>query len=152
MRRNDKEITDKKEILEILKKSKVCYLGLSNESEPYVVPMNFGYQDETIYLHCALAGKKVDLIKMNPTVCLAFTSDYELKLTGEPQTWTTKYRSVIVNGKAEILTNIEDKQLGINILLKQYSGQEYKIPEEFLDKVLVIKVEVMKMTGKANWY
>lgn len=65
VRRKDKEITNRAEIEGILKKAFICHLGLSDGDLPYVVPMNYGYEDGHIYLHCATEGKKLDIIKKN---------------------------------------------------------------------------------------
>ena len=56
MRRQEREITDKEMILDILNRSQIVHLGLVDEGEPYVVPMNYGYvMDDklTLYLHSA---------------------------------------------------------------------------------------------------
>jgi nitroimidazol reductase NimA-like FMN-containing flavoprotein (pyridoxamine 5'-phosphate oxidase superfamily) len=151
MRRKDREITDKNEIQKIIARSEICYLGLCNGKEPYVVPMNFGYLDDAIYFHCALSGKKLEYIRNNPQVCIAFTSDYKLQLTGEPHLWTTRYRSVIVRGNATILSKTEEKLQGINILLKQYSDKTSEINDKILANVMIIRVKIKEMTGKANW-
>lgn len=66
MRRNDREITDKNKIKEIISKSKVLHLGLFDEIYPYIVPLHFGYEfsNDTIFLfvHGAKEGHKIDLI------------------------------------------------------------------------------------------
>jgi len=45
MRRALKKITDPSVIDQLLKKATVCHLGLSDNGQPYVVPMNYGYAD-----------------------------------------------------------------------------------------------------------
>ena len=52
MRRTDREIKDIKEIEAILNESKYCHLGLVDEDQPYVVPMNYAYSNGCLYLHC----------------------------------------------------------------------------------------------------
>ena len=51
MRRIDKEISDIKTIELILKEADHCVIALSDNNSPYIVPMNFGYQDHNLYLH-----------------------------------------------------------------------------------------------------
>ena len=48
MRRKDREITDKQDILEVMRKCDVCRIALHNGDYPYVVPLNFGLQVERI--------------------------------------------------------------------------------------------------------
>ena len=75
MRRKDREITDKKKMQMIISKAEVCYMGMSRDNMPYVIPINFGYDDNTIYFHCALEGEKIDILQKNPNVCLLFNID-----------------------------------------------------------------------------
>ena len=73
MTRREREVTDKEEILHILEESKIVHVGLVDEDEPYVIPMNYGYLVDdglTIYLHSATNGYKLDLIRKNPKVFL----------------------------------------------------------------------------------
>lgn len=46
MRRRDREITDKQEILEVMRKCDVCRIALHDGDYPYIVPLNFGLQVE----------------------------------------------------------------------------------------------------------
>ena len=60
-------VTDSEQIRHILDTGKVLHLGLAVNNEPYVVPMNYGYTMEdgklTVYLHSAVRGKKLDMIR-----------------------------------------------------------------------------------------
>ena len=58
MRRIDREITDFVEIESILNDASVCRIGLVDGSEPYIVPVCFGYSDGRIYIHSAIFGEK----------------------------------------------------------------------------------------------
>ena len=74
MRREDREIIDYLEIESILHDAIVCRIGLAGGDEPYIVPLCFGYEDRTIYLHSALAGKKISMLKKIPGAALRLTS------------------------------------------------------------------------------
>ena len=58
MRRKDRELTDGAEMDEILDKALVGHLGLCDEGEPYVLPMNFAVLKGALYLHCAREGRQ----------------------------------------------------------------------------------------------
>ena len=150
MRRKDREITERELQDTIIKSCEISYLAMSDGNKPYVIPMNFGYDGENIYFHCATSGKKLDLIKNNPQVSIAMTSEYRLSLEGPPNKWTTKYKSIVIEGKAEILTTLEDKQKGINILLQQYADIDVKFDKKVMDSVVIIKVKIDTITGKGN--
>ena len=61
MRLKDREISDESNIKTIINKAVVCRLGIVNENTPYVVPLCFGYHDNTLYFHSALKGLKIEL-------------------------------------------------------------------------------------------
>ncbi len=58
MRRKDKEMTDPDAIASVIRRSTVCRLGMSDDNQPYVVPMSFGYKDGAVYFHCATRREK----------------------------------------------------------------------------------------------
>lgn len=157
MRRRDREITDKNEIFEIIGRSQVCHLGLSNDNVPYIVPMNFGFlihNDEPIlYFHCAGEGKKIDLIKRNPVVCIQFDGDHEITRGELACNWSMNYRSVVGMGLASMVTEVDEKITGLNAMMKQYSGQsDFEYDPKMLEMTTVFKVVITEITGKKKGY
>jgi len=150
MRRKDKEITDKKMMLDIISRAQVCYLGMSKGNMPYVIPINFGYYEDTIYFHCALEGEKIDVLQENPHVCMVFNVDNKLSNDIAQDDWTMHYKSVIAYGKIEFIMDITQRQDAINIMFHHYGGKDYPLPEPVLAKTMFIKVKMEKMTGKQN--
>jgi nitroimidazol reductase NimA-like FMN-containing flavoprotein (pyridoxamine 5'-phosphate oxidase superfamily) len=72
-------LEEQEQIEGIIKKCKVCYVGMSdNEGIPYVLPMNFGFHENVIYLHSAQEGKSISILKNNPIVCVTFCTEPEL--------------------------------------------------------------------------
>jgi len=70
---------DKREIREIIDRCEACYIGMvDQEGLPYILPFNFAYEEGYIYLHSAMTGKKMDVLKANPNVCVAFSTDHKL--------------------------------------------------------------------------
>jgi len=98
MRRSEKAITDKGEVERILKKALVGYMGLSKDDLPYVIPVNFLYLNGKIYVHCALEGKKLQYIEVNPNVC--FLVNEPVKRRGTDCGAAVNYHSVMAFGKA----------------------------------------------------
>jgi len=150
MRRKDREITDQEQLRSIIRNTETCYMGMCSDGQPYVVPMNFGYEGEYIYFHSALQGRKIDILKENPRVTLVFTSEAELQLTGELQTWTTRYKSVMAEGIAKLITDESEKQKGINIILSRYTEEITEFSSSVLGRVMIIKVKITNLTGKGN--
>ena len=152
MRRKDQEITDITAIEDIIRKAQVCRLGLSENGRPYIVPLCFGYKDNTFYFHAAREGKKLDILKKNNNVCLEIDIDQELVRGKKACNCSMKYRSVIGFGKAEIIDDIEQKRRALNIIMQNYFEDLFRYPEESIGNIVIIKVEIESMTGKKLGY
>jgi len=153
MRRKQRELTDQSAIENILKKTAVCYLGLAEGGQPYVVPLHFGYKDNALYLHSALSGKKVDILKNNPRVSFTVVADYEVVLGEVACASTTKYQSVIGLGVAQFLIDDQEKIDALNVIMKHQGWDIAAHPincGKSIANVLVIKIVIDSMTGKAN--
>ena len=114
-------ITSRPEMEKIISSCQVCYLAMSdNDGLPYVLPFNFGYDGEYIWLHSGPAGKKMDILKSKPNVCIAFSTDHELYHQHEQVacSYGMKYKSVLVFGKVEWIDSAEKKIEGLNVIMK----------------------------------
>ena len=151
MKRKDKEITDRMEIESILSQARICRIGFSQNTKPYIVPMNFGYKDGYLFFHCAQEGMKIDIIKQNNNVCFEVDINHEITDTGIPCDWSTRYSSVIGFGKALLVKDPIEKKLALNVIVNHYSPKaKFKHSEEALNKVGIIKIEITSMTGKKS--
>ena len=103
MRRKDKEIVDEKAMISIIEKAVICRVGMCWQDEPYVIPMNFGYRDNYIYLHSAREGRKLDILRNNDKVCIEFDADVELVQSQEACKTDVKYKSILIFGTAVFL-------------------------------------------------
>jgi nitroimidazol reductase NimA-like FMN-containing flavoprotein (pyridoxamine 5'-phosphate oxidase superfamily) len=151
MRRKDKEITNIKEIESIIQSGKVCRIAFSYNDGPYIVPMNYGYNENTLYFHSAKKGKKIDLINKNNQVCFEIDINYKINDAEIPCDWGSSYSSVIGYGKAIILDNLKEKEEALKIILNHYSpGKTYEFSEKRLLDVAIIKIEISELTGKKS--
>lgn len=152
MRRADKEIADRGEIDKILRKATVCRLGLLDGTIPYIVPLSFGYEGDTLYFHSAREGKKVDLLKRNAVVCFEVDVDAEPVRSETACGWTMRYRSVIGSGTASFVEDHGGKRAAMKIIMRQYTDGLYEFPEEMLRKIDVIKVAIGEISGKVSGF
>jgi hypothetical protein len=95
MRRKDKEIADPSKLEAVIRSAKVCRVGFSDNGQPYIVPMSFGYQDNVLYSHCAKEGRKIECIRQNPKVCFEFDEDATPLPHEKACRWSMKYKSII---------------------------------------------------------
>ena len=149
MRRKDKEMTDPEAIASVIRKSTVCRLAMSDDNQPYVIPMSFGYQDGAVYFHCAPEGRKIDILRKNPRVCIEFDVDCRLKTGDSACKWGFYFQSAIAFGVAAFIEDAVEKRAALDIIMRQYSNEAFTYPESALEKIVVIRVTVTELTGQA---
>lgn len=154
MRRKQNEITDKKIIEEILSKSEVCRIALMDGDRPYIIPLNYGYKCNAIYIHSAPLGKKIDLLKVNNRVC--FEIEYSTEIVKHEVTcnWGAKYRSVIGYGTIDFITDFELKKTGLDIIMAHYGKKDHNVyQDKQVEFIVILKLNIDEITGKqlGNW-
>ena len=151
MRRSEREIKDPVAIEAILKAGEMCTLGLIDGTEPYLVPMNYGYRDGVLWFHCATEGRKLDILKRNPRICFSIVLDNRMVRDEDFSKYTSLYRSVTGWGSVEMVRTNEEKIEGLDVL-KEHAGfsEEYDYPERALKRVVVFRVVIERLTGKQN--
>lgn len=152
--RREREVTDPAQILDILNRAKILHLGLVDGDEPYVIPMNYGFTMEegklTLYLHGALKGRKLDIIRVNPKVFFSLECDIAHFEGDIACRYGTSYASVMGGGKAEILEDSLLKQEGLSILMKTQTGRDFTFDEKMASIVSVIRIPVEYYTAKCR--
>ena len=150
MRRKDREITDHAEIEGIIREATVCRIGFADGGEPYVVPLSFGYEDGSVYIHSAREGKKIEMLAKNPRCCFEVDICDRLVKGDKPCSWGMRYRSVIGYGRAATLTEPEEKKHGLNCIMQHYGGGTHDFSDGDLDSVTVIRIMLDSLTGKKH--
>ena len=152
MTKRERQITDEAQITKILDTGKVLHLGLAVDNEPYVVPMNYGYTRENgklvMYLHSAVRGKKLDMIRANPKVFFEIDCDLT-PFEGElPCQYGISYSSVMGKGIARIVEDVEEKKKAMAILMKTQTEKDFTFEDRLVSIVAVIRVDVSEYTAK----
>ncbi len=150
MRRSEQEITKKADIEAVIAEAEFCRLGLIDGDQPYIVPLNFGYRDNVLYFHSAKEGKKMELIKRSPKVCVEFEANTRIIKAEEACKWATEYQSVIGFGTASIVDDLDEKREAFAVIMAQYSDKEYQISDKAINGTAIVKVEIDEMTGKES--
>jgi nitroimidazol reductase NimA-like FMN-containing flavoprotein (pyridoxamine 5'-phosphate oxidase superfamily) len=152
MTKREFQITDEAKIREILDTAKVLHLGLAVDNEPYVVPMNYGYCLEegrlTLYLHSAVRGKKLDMIRANSRVFFELDCD-RMPFEGKvPCQYGLVYSSVMGRGTASIVEDVEEKKQAMSLLMKTQTGKDFSFEDRLVSIVSVIRIDVTEYTAK----
>ena len=150
--KREREVTDLQEILGILDKSKVVHVAMVDGDEPYLVPMNYGYTMEdgklTLYLHGAIKGRKIDVLRANPKVFFSMECDVEPFDGPVACRYGVVYSSLMGAGKAKILEDVEEKKAGLSILMKTQTGKDFLFDDRKVSIVHVIRIDVDYYTAK----
>ena len=151
----NKVIEDRKDVYEVIHKCDVCNLAMIDlEGNPYVIPMNFGMENEIVYFHSSKLGKKIDILKNNNRVCLSFSTDHLLRWQSEKVacSYSMKYRSVLISGKVDFIEGYDEKVNALNIIMRNYTEQEFSYNTPAVNDVMVFRVIADKIEGRIYGY
>ncbi|RCK78514.1 MAG: Pyridoxamine 5'-phosphate oxidase-related, FMN-binding [Candidatus Ozemobacter sibiricus] len=88
----------------ILREEDTGYLGLVDGDRPYVVPVSYAFLDETIVIHGAMTGRKLDLIRRNPRACFVVSRHIDRTRPHQAEGGCTyRFESVMCHGTARII-------------------------------------------------
>jgi uncharacterized protein len=155
MRRNDKEITSPGIIENILKTAEICRLGLVDNNEAYIVPVNFAYHDGSIYIHSAGMGRKIEILQQNNQVAFELEGEASIQTGPKPCNWTTRYRSIMGKGKITIETDPDQKKQALDLIMKKYGwgNEELVYDDALISRVCILDLRIESLSGKqsGNW-
>jgi nitroimidazol reductase NimA-like FMN-containing flavoprotein (pyridoxamine 5'-phosphate oxidase superfamily) len=121
MRRPDSEITLRAELDAVLRKARVLFLSLQDAPAPYVVPVCFGFEADTLYVHSALSGTKIDLIRADPAVGFSACTDMVLIPGAAACDFSLSAQSVAGTGRARILEEGAERAGGLDLIMRHYT-------------------------------
>lgn len=152
MTRRERQVFDLAEIKEILDKAKIVHVGMVDGDRPYVVPMNYGYTlidgELTLYLHGARSGRKLDVLRANPRVFIEIDTDL-VSFEGEVACkYGMSYSSVMGEGSAEIIEDVEEKKQAMSTLMRTQTGKEFEFDDKLVSVVSVIRIRINEFTAK----
>ena len=147
MRRNRQELPQDEALLLLREGTSGVLAVLDGVDEPYAVPLSYVYHQDKIYFHCAREGRKIDAIARHDKVSFCvIAQDQPL-----PEKFTTLYRSVIVSGRARLITDPDEMRPLLIALGEKYSPGVPGLDQEIassLHRVAMIEVTPEHITGK----
>jgi len=152
------EIKSKERLIEFLNQQetgRIC--SIDKDGYPQIIPMNFVFINDVVYMHSHTKGEKLENIKQNSKVgfevdqSIDFLPSYFTHPTDASQA-DTLYISVVIKGTGIIVNDRKEKTLALNSLMKKYQpeGGYESISSEMkvVDEVAIIKVVPTTMRGK----
>lgn len=143
--------TDKELMEKIVTDGYIGYLGFVSD-EPYVIPINYTYSRGRILIHCALEGKKLNLIRANPRVCIAVARQEGQPTPHAGDACSNPFQSVLCWGEARIVGDLDERQAILNEFQARFDTPERKrepVSRERAAKCGAIEIRVTKMTGRS---
>ena len=130
-------IEDKQRIESIILQADACFVGITDlEGNPYVVPMNFGYENDTLYLHSGPEGGKIEMLQHNNNVCITFSLGHKLVYQHKQVacSYSMRSESAMCRGKVEFIEDMEENRYVAEF---EYDDAQYQImgiigEEEFI--------------------
>jgi uncharacterized protein len=152
------EIQSKQKMIDFLNSQPAGRVAsIDKDGCPQVIPMNFVYFDNAVYMHSHPFGEKLDNIRRNPNVGfevdqhVCFLPSYYFHPTDASQA-DTLYISVVIKGRAEIVQDSEKKARALNALMEKYQkeGRYEALDAEMpvVEEVAIIRVTPTDMRGK----
>ena len=151
IRRQDR-LLDEARAREILASAEYGILSMIDlDGKPYGVPVNFVWDgDDSIYIHCAPEGKKIDILDCHDRVSFCVVGNVNLL----PSQFTTEYESIILDCEATICTSEEERVHALELLLRKLSPHNVEIGMKYalksLPRTCILRLDILTWSGKAK--
>ena len=103
------------DLYSILDDNLVAHVALVENGEPIVIPMTYGRDGNTLYLHGSTGSRLMRLLAQNPSVCISITELNALKVARSTFNSGMHYRAAVIFGKAELVSD-ENKRRALDAL------------------------------------
>lgn len=155
MRRKDREITDFKEMIQIVDQCEIVRLGLADGDFPYVVPVNFAYQVREgqlfLYIHGAMAGKKYEMLCKNPVCSFEMDIPIRMECIPEKKDVTMRFQSVMGRARVSFLEGKEKQEAVDHIIMaRREETRNFEYNQKALPHTAVACLAVTQWSAKAN--
>ena len=150
IRRKDRAL-DNASAFAVLKNSAYGVLSTADkDNQPYGVPVSYVVVDNSIFIHSATEGHKLENITSNSKVSFCVVGKTRLL----PDKFSTQYESAIVFGTASLVDGENQKREAFKAILAKYSPDHMEAGEKYIDKlfdqVIVMQVSIDHITGKSR--
>ena len=136
----------------LLKGGNHITIALCDNNTPYIVTMSYGYDVDknALYFHCANKGDKLEFISKNPAVCATLIRDngyLETKCDHD-------YESLIIRGKMFVVSELDEKKHGLQVLLNHLEKEPQPIFERNIksdssySSVTILRLDMDVIIGK----
>jgi nitroimidazol reductase NimA-like FMN-containing flavoprotein (pyridoxamine 5'-phosphate oxidase superfamily) len=100
---------DRETVYNILDEAFVCHIGFTVEGQTFVIPTAYGRNGDVLYIHGSAASRMMREMSKGIDVCVTVTLVDGLVLARSAFHHSMNYRSVVIFGNAEIITDEAEK-------------------------------------------
>lgn len=141
-------------IYEILDSGFVCHMGFVHDGHPFVIPTSYWRIDDHLYVHGSAASRMLRSLAEGLDVCVTVTFVDGLVLARSAFHHSVNYRSVVVLGKATLLTSDEEKIAALHAFAERLTPgrwNELRYPNEReLKATSVLKLPLAEASAKVR--
>ena len=150
MRKKSREM-DAAWALEVMDKAPYITVSMTDaDGLPYAVPLSLAHTDEhTFYFHCATEGKKLDVLRSNPDVCLTAVSKCKPTVGPKDGSFTLEFKSAIAFGKAERVEDETEKREALRAICQRFLPQHMDAFEAAVERSMA-RTAVVRITLTAS--
>ncbi|MGB9200233.1 pyridoxamine 5'-phosphate oxidase family protein [Methanobacterium sp.] len=123
-----RDCRDKEKIEKFLLESRIGIIGMNGDEFPYAVPVNFIWNDGSIFFHGMGSGKKETILSSGPPVCFTVYEEYGTVTDPVPCHADTAYMSVMLFGNVKKVVDFDEAALVLQNLVEKYTPRYYKHP------------------------
>ena len=155
MRRSDREITDRAEIVRIIDACDCCRVGFATEDGVYIVPLNFAFIENgalgAFYFHGAKEGRKAELIAARPKVGFEMDCAHRLNASDRACGYSFAYQSVIGTGVITQVADPEEKKRALTAIMAHYAPETaWVFTDGQAQTVAVYRLDIESLSCKAH--
>jgi hypothetical protein len=141
------------DLYSILDDNLVAHVAVVENGEPIVIPMTYGRDGNTLYLHGSTGSRLMRLLAQNPSVCISITELNALKVARSTFNSGMHYRAAVIFGKAELVSD-EDKLRALDALseglIPGRNSEARPTTKKELAATIIISVELDETSAKIS--
>ena len=152
MRRKDREMS-REFALSVVDKCEYAVMAMTDtDNMPYCLPVTIVREGDSIYFHSAMEGRKIDILRDNPSICMTCVGDTNIP----PGKFTTEFESAVIYGAAHEVTCDSEKIHALELLCRRHTPanmhQFDASIERSLSRTGIWKITIRDITGKRKKY
>jgi len=102
---------------DILDAGKICHVGFTLDDQPYVVPMAYARMGDRLLIHGSIASRLIKNLASGLRCCATVTHFDGLVYARSTFNSSMNYRSVMVFGVAQLITDLDEKRRSVQTLV-----------------------------------